>query len=396
MKITFILPVIGISGGTRVVFELANRLKNRGHEVAIVYPLMLLKITPKFSLKNFIKQIGYVLLNIKQGVKVNWMTVKAKLIRIPTLSPRFVHFFEDKIPDGDIIIATSWETAYPVSKLSERKGKKFYFVQHYEVWDVWNNIEYWERAEKFAENKNKLYLFMADIVPENYLSRKQKELVDNTYRLPLKKITTSLWLKELIERKFGENVERITLGVNFDDFYLENKKPKRKKIILIPYRSLKWKGEEDGISALKIVKEKFPDVEIIMYGTKKDSCIPSWIKFHKRVFGEELRKLYCSSDIFVSPSWIEGWGLPPMEAMACGVACVITDTGGVSEYTIPGKTAFIVPPRNPEKLAKAILDLLEDDEKRQRIAKAGYEYILQFIWDKTIDQLEKILKKALP
>jgi len=53
-----------------------------------------------------------------------------------------------------------------------------------------------------------------------------------------------------------------------------------------------------------------------------------------------------------------------MEAMACGTACVITDTGGVLDYTIPWETAIVVPPRNPEKLAKAILDLLNNDEKR--------------------------------
>ena len=69
MKITFILPGIGIAGGIRVVFEYANRLQDRGHEVNIVYPLTPLRIKPKFNLKSFAGYALGAIANFKKGNK---------------------------------------------------------------------------------------------------------------------------------------------------------------------------------------------------------------------------------------------------------------------------------------------------------------------------------------
>lgn len=395
MKITFVLPGIGIGGGVRVVFEYANRLQDRGHEVNVVYPLLSLRIKPKFNLKSLAGHALGAALNFKKGNKVDWFNLRAKLIRVPTLSPRYVKFVEKLIPDADIVVATSWETAYPVSKLNEKKGEKFYFVQHYEIWDVWNEEECWKEAEKIEGDPNKLCLAMSDAIPKNKNLRKIKNLVDNTYKIPLKKITISLWLKELIEKKFGEKVETLIVnGVNFDIFYKENKEEDMDKIkVLMPYRPIIWKGTEDGLNAFRIVKEKYPDVEFIMYGAKRGKDIPEWIKFHERVPDNELRELYSSSDIFVLPSWVEGCQLPPMEAMACGCAVVATNVGGVPDYAINGETVLASPQKDPEALAQNIIKLLENEDERKRIAENGYTHVKQFTWDKATDQLEEIFKK---
>ena len=81
-----------------------------------------------------------------------------------------------------------------------------------------------------------------------------------------------------------------------------------------------------------------------------------------------------------------------MEAMACGVACVTTNVGAVPDYTIPGKTALVSPPKDPETLAQNIIELLENENKRKQIAKNAYNYIKQFTWDKAVEQLERIFK----
>ncbi|MBA7515276.1 D-inositol-3-phosphate glycosyltransferase [subsurface metagenome] len=395
MKITFILPGIGIAGGIRVVFEYANRLQDRGHEVNVVYPLLSLRIKPKFNLKSLAGQALGATVNFKKGNKVDWFNLKAKLIRVPTLSPRYVKIVEKLIPDADIVVATAWETAYPISKLNEKKGEKFYFVQHYEIWDVWNNNECWKEAEKIENNSNKLCLAMADISPKNKDLRKIKDLVDKTYKLPLKKITISSWLKELIEKKFGEEVEALIVnGINFDTFYKEKDACNTEKIrILMPYRPIRWKGTEDGLKAFGMVKEKYPDVEFIMYGAKRGKDIPEWIKFYERLSDNELRQLYSSSDIFVYPSWTEGFGLPPMEAMACGCAVVATNVGGVPDYAINGETVLASPPRNPKALAQNIIRLIENEDDRRRIAENGYNYVKPFTWNRTTDQLEEVFKK---
>ena len=388
MKITFILPVLAVVGGIRVVFEYANRLQRRGHQVSIVYPLIpasALNLLRRQGLKNAVKKYVTSLSHSRFAFQTT-----ASLVRVPLLSPKFLNH---RVPDGDVVVATGWETAYPVSKLSKQKGGKFYFVQHYEIFDVWDDYASWEDAEKIERDSSKLCLAMADIIPRNPSLRRLKELVDATYKAPLKKITISSWLKELLEEKFHETVEAmIPNGVNFDTFHCCDKHFNRDtKKILSMYSTTKWKGAEDTIKAFRIVKERYPNIEVAMYGVVKGKA-PDWIRFYENPSQKELEKLYCFSDIFVLSSWVEGFGLPPMEAMACKSAVVTTNVGGVPDYSIPGETALVVPPRKPEELAKAIIKLIEDESLLRNIAEAGYKYIRKFSWEGATDKLEATLQ----
>lgn len=394
MKITFILCDTDLGGGNRTVLECANRLHKKEHEVTVVYPLVPLTIHhetgPKFVKGQFLGTLR----RIKNGKKPKWFNLRTKLERVFTLSSGFGRFFQRRIPNSDVLVATAWETAYSLIGLNS-KGVKAYFVQHYEIWDLWDDDGFWIEVEQHQNNGDRLCSGITEIVPENPSMRKFKELVDRTYGLPFKKITTSSWLKELIEKKAGEKVVgTVTIGNNFETFYREIHPDRRRddrKKVLVSYRKKRWKGDGDGLRAVEIIKQKFPSVEILMYGPKKEADIPGWIKYYESPSDEQLRRLYCLSDIFIFPSWVEGWGSPPMEAMACGTACVTTNVGGVPEYTIPGETALVVPPRKPRLLAQAAISLLEDDSGRQQIAEAGHKYIQRFTWDQTVNGLEKIL-----
>ena len=66
--------------------------------------------------------------------------------------------------------------------------------------------------------------------------------------------------------------------------------------------------------------------------------------FYERPSDDELAELYSSADIFAFPSHIEGFGLPPLEAMACNTPVVTTDCLGVRDYVDNGKNAIMVPP----------------------------------------------------
>jgi glycosyltransferase involved in cell wall biosynthesis len=393
MKVTFVLPGIGLSGGSRVVFEYSNRLAARGHDVTVVYPLLPISIKYHLTRKELKNNLG-ALKALGRGKEVKWFDLSARVIRVPLLEPWAMRIVGPSFPDADAVVATSWETAYAVDALQPRKGKKFYFIQHYEIWGCWDDEACWDAAERLEPDPSRLCLAMADVVPADPGLRSNKALVDRTYRLPMRKIVISSWLKELVEKKFGERASGPVInGINGSVFYPEPPAGEKNKLrILMPYRPYKNKGTEDGLRALGIVRQKHPDVECVLFGEKSPAGLPPWAIFHKNPTDDELRRLYSSADVFISPSWVEGFQLPSMEAAACGCAVVATNVGAVPDYGINGRTLLAPPPRRPELLAGSIIELLDDPERRKAIAAQGMAHVSQFTWDKATDTLESILE----
>ena len=353
MRITFVLGKLDFSGGVISTIELANRLFQKGHEVTIVHPSII--IGPRFKWYNF-RSVFSNLSKIKKTEQIlsKRISIESKMLNVPTLN-------EKNIPDADAIIATWWETAYYVSNYPISKGIKFYFVRAYEVW---------------------------------YGS---KTLVDKTYSLPLHIITTSNYLKTHLKRGFEvDALELVPNGVDFDLFYRTHPpsycgKPKRVGMV---YRQPKWKGMQDGFQAFQIAKNHYPDLQLVLFGSPLGNDVPRDVEFHEYPPIAELRDLYNSLDVFMLPSHSgEGFAKPPMEAMACGVPCVLTNVGAVPDYTVAGKTALVSPPNDPEALAKNLLTLVTDDLKRKDIAEAGHNHIKGYSWDKSASKLEALLKQ---
>jgi len=362
MRITFVLPSKDISGGVKTTFELANRLQARGHEACVVYPLIPDSYSAtRLDFKDLDRRARGLLLNLKKGNRVEWFDLQTKLVRVLRMG-------EAKIPGGDAIIATWWADAYHVDRCSPQKGVKFHIIRSYETWGG----------------------------PE--------ELVNKAYTLPLHKIAVSSWLKDLIESKFQVPVHGPLMnGVDMNKFYREKEgfeahSPRR---IGLLYRIAPLKGMRDALQAFAAVQEEYPDVQFVLFG---EPPLPEDLKimqrlrgleFHKLPCGDSLRRIYSSLDIFVLPSHLEGFSNPPMEAMACGAACVTTDVGAVPDYNLAGETALVVKPGQPGEMAAAILTLLADEGKRRNVAQVGYEYIKGFSWDNCVDRLEKTIRDVI-
>ena len=110
---------------------------------------------------------------------------------------------------------------------------------------------------------------------------------------------------------------------------------------------------------------------------------------------ERLAWLYSRCPIYLCPSWDEGLGMPPMEAMACGAALCTYDNGGCRDYAIDGRTAVVAPRRDVDALARALGRLVEDRGFRERVAREGQGFVTtQFDWARATARLEAVLLTA--
>jgi hypothetical protein len=351
MKINFLVDNIGgKSGGMRVIFIYANSLAKLGHQVYITYPLFPTAYPGKS--KDVKKAVGYIADTTQNFLKANRFTVNNS-VKIKW----FLNNSFGPLPDADAVIATAWPTAFIVNKLSSRKGKKFYFIQNYENWFDCN------------------------------------DLVDATWKLPLSKIVISTWLKNLAQNKFNEpTLGPVINGVDFDLFHNHDKIYHLPPVIGMMYSQQKIKGTEYGIEAIQLIKKKYPETKAIFFGLKKGSDIPGFVDFNTDPPQEKIRKIYSNCDIFISPSLQEGCQLPPMEAMACKCAVVATNVGGVPDYTIPGKTALVVKPKNSQEIFQAACNLIANSNLLKSIAESGCQYISKFTWPRAVEQFQKILQ----
>ncbi len=219
--------------------------------------------------------------------------------------------------------------------------------------------------------------------------------VEATWCLPLHKIVVSSWLKELVTGKSGHSVHGPILnGVNFSQFSIEHKHFNRRKRIGMLYHQNPIKGVPDGLAAFEMARAAYPDIQLVMFGARKPaSGLPHDVEFHEKPPQHKLREIYGSCDIWLSPSRVEGFALVPMEAMAGQCAVVATRVGAIPEYTIPGTTALVSPPRDPEALARHLIRLLADEDELKRIARAGYEHIQQFTWERSARRMENLFEE---
>ena len=108
---------------------------------------------------------------------------------------------------------------------------------------------------------------------------------------------------------------------------------------------------------------------------------------------EDLRALYASCVAFIYPSIYEGFGLPPLEAMACGAAVIASRAPALTETT--GGAALLFDPRSVEELTGIVLELLDDENARRQLSTAGQQRASEFSWERTARLTWSVYEAAL-
>ncbi len=155
-----------------------------------------------------------------------------------------------------------------------------------------------------------------------------------------------------------------------------------------------WREHKNLVGLLKsfaILKKSFPQLVLVITG-KEDPCYPEVletsrdleledsVKFVGCVDFNDLKKLTAAATIYVFPSFYEGFGMPPLEAMACEVPCAVSNTSAIPE--VCGDAALYFDPENSEEMAQQITKLLREPKSREILIKKGLERVKKFDWEK--------------
>ncbi|MFU0783664.1 MAG: Glycosyl transferase group 1 [Thermoanaerobacterium thermosaccharolyticum] len=204
-----------------------------------------------------------------------------------------------------------------------------------------------------------------------------------------------------------EKIVRIYNGYDDKEFYFRNKayeyifsKYKIKKYLLAIGASYPHKNYERFLQAAKIVKDKGThNFSIIIAGGKKEyqeslkklsqeMGLYSEIRFIDYVSQEDLPYLYSAAQCLVYPSLYEGFGLPPLEAMACGCPVITSNTSSLPE--VVGDAGIMVVPYDVNEIAKAIDLVLSNENLRKEMIEKGLKQAKKFSWRKTAEEILKV------
>lgn len=346
IKINIIMPGLGDSGGIKVIQRYAEMMTASGEDVCVYCPIKAYNLHRyKSEIKNKIHQIYCTVKTLIACLKKEKKNVKW-VWRINN----------ESIRDADASIATMWATAFDVDELSKDKGKKFYFIQDFEIWD-------------------------------------NRELALKSYKLPLEKIVISSWINIQLKNEMGIGPFPIVingLDTNLFKDYGTRNDDELTFMMLNHYQ--KKKGVAQGLEVFNRIRKEYPKAKLIMFGMCDNSNLPSDVEYHQNPTRKELVELYNQAHFYIFPSLDEGWGLTPVEAMACGCVVFGTKTGFVLDLGQNMVNMMISEPGDVNGMVENIKFVIDNDHFEDIIRENAKKTISNLDWNKSLDKLLHLLE----
>lgn len=330
MRIVCLLEGTETWGGVKVVLEHANGLMRLGHNVIV----------------------------LSKGLAPTWFPLRAAFKQVPA-------FTADVIPPADYVIGTYWTTVPPA--VEAKRGIPVHFCQGYE----------------------------GDFYPEGWEIVKQ---IEATYRLPALKVTIRPHLKALITSRFGQPCYDVGSGIDLACFFQGERRESRKPYRVLVVGPWEWpvKGVLCALEGLRRLQERRSDIRVVracqLPQSEAEQALEVVNEYQCNVDPFEMPTLYRGCDLYVSASTeAEGFGLSAMEAMACGVPCVLTAIPSYLSFSQEPNYALFVPPRDPAAVAEAVDRVLSDPVLWGQLRATGIELAAQYPVEAAAERFERVL-----
>ena len=316
--VIFVVESGGLCGGVRVILEEAMRLRQRGWDAAI------------YSIDS----------------EPHWFPMPQGMWR---KFQDYQHLQTVLIAEDSWKVATWWKTALVVNECL-RGDEGCYLVQDIEV--------------------------------EYYSAPRMKEMVMDTYDLPLRKYTTSRWVEANLP-------DTTWVGIGLDlDLYKPLNLERDLTVVLAFPRKQRLKGfRQLG----ELSRRLGQNINLVTAGIMPFRMSGAWKKHYTGLPDREIVRLYNQVGCFASTTLHEGFGLPPLEAMACSTPVITTDADGNMAFCDHGRNCLIYDIDDMAGMAMGVHRILADETLRKSLVHHGLKTAAEYPWDPVIDRLELFL-----
>jgi len=307
-SVNYLLEDTALFGGVKIPLHHANLLHRAGHRVQV----------------------------LSRGPRPDWYPLEAPFATVP-------EFNGDTVPKADVHVATFWTTIAPAAALPH--GQPVHYCQGFEA-SYTHNVE-------------------------------EHPSILEAYSLPLPAFALSPHLAGIVRERFARPVREVPPALERMWRPRWRRRPSRppRLLVLHPFE-VDWKGVSTALAAIRLLREEGYDLRLIRISqwplTDAERAVATPDEFHCRISPGAVARVVAGSDLLLAPSWEqEGFGLPVLEAMACGVPVVASRIEAFEGFA--EGAAELVPARDPRAFAAAARRIIADRRRWIRMRRAGLD-----------------------